>query len=226
MPKAVDLHLHFFRGSDVFDFISAAGAATRRQVQAALFGDGEAAGWRARVLLKRLYDAGVLRRGRCDVAGDYVYWAGEKPGDINHTVMVNWVYLHLNKSGLLDEFRREVDCGHLVADAFFVLASRPFYLEFQRTVNKRPFDKVEKYAAYCESCSWDAPGWPAPGKFARVLLVTDTHIEKARLTRIIERQPTGGVSWVLLTLKELQGIAPGYLLGQQETERKVLKWVL
>jgi hypothetical protein len=155
-------------------------------------------------VLKKLCEAGKLRRGRCMVSNDYVYYLGRPPIRIDHFVQVNWVWVALILTGKLDSFENEPDYGAIIPDAYFVLDGKPYFLEFHRAVNQRKFDKIPKYAAYLESEQWDAPDWPLPGKFARIIVVVETDKEADRLRKVVTVDNQAGLWIKVVTLDEIR----------------------
>jgi len=194
------------RKLNVFSYVSDCGLLSREQIQLVCFGSSDYAKWKSRVELKKLYDEKKVRRGRCAVTADYVYYRRRMPDNADHLIQVNWVWVCLKLSGKLEHFQREVNCGDvLIADAYFVHDGKPWFLEMHREVNQRKFDKVNKYAAYFESGEWDGPQWPLPGLFARILVATETPKDAERIRDIIDRDNKIGLKFVVKTLDELKG---------------------
>lgn len=207
----------------IFDLISSYAALSRRQVQALAWGEGNYAGWRARTVLKLLVDEGRLRRCRCAVAHDYVYYAGHKPKDVSHLVLINWINIALEKPGKLSGFRREVTCGGLIADGYFIYQGKPFFLEVQRAAYKKTPGKVKAYTEYFESGAWDADDWPTPGRFARVVVACDTTRERDRLRAAFERDNAAGLRFVYCTVDEIRQDPVGVLFAEPK-KSNVLRW--
>lgn len=191
-----------FRRSRVFSFLQFCSVASRSQVQEICFSPNLSTDyrtWKCRNELKRMVEAKWIKVGRCSVTSDYVYWIGDKPENMDHAVQVTWVYVTLEKTGKLDVFKRECPCGEdLIADAYFEYEG-PYFLEFQRAVNHSNFsEKVAKYEQYSASGKWDDENWPMPGKFARILVVTETDADKNRIQRKVKNSP---LNWIVCTLE-------------------------
>lgn len=219
MKQASHTRSHYKCG-DIEDLLNYCRALSRRQVQVALYGEGNYAGWKTRVKLLQLYREKRVRRGRADTCQDYVYWKGRRPEHLDHLLMINWVYIALRNTGKLQQFKHVVSCdGIVIPDGYFVMDGKPWYLEAQRANNHAEFDKVGKYVKWQESQLWDTDEWPLPGKFARVLVVADTANERDRLARLCKSDQ---VKFIVTSLEEVV-TNPIKALFPQE---KIIKWRL
>lgn len=177
---------------------------TREQVQLVVFGDTGYARWKCRSVLKRLCDTGKLKRGRCMVSNDYVYFSGRPPDKIDHLIQVNWVWVALVLTGKLDYFENEPDCGVVIPDAYFILDGKPYFLELHRAVNQRKFDKIQKYAEYYRSGAWNKDDWPMPGKFARIVVVVEVGMDVEKIRKVVKVDNKEGL-WVnVVTLEQVR----------------------
>ncbi len=168
------------------------------------FGEKPYHQWKSRSVMRKLYDSGRVKRGRCMVSDDYVYYPNRPPDKIDHLIQVNWVWVYLMLTGKLDHFENEPDYGDLIPDAYFIFDGKPYFLEFHRSVNQRKFDKISKYAAYLESEQWDTDDWPMPGKFARIIVVTETEKDAVKLRGVVARDNKAGLWVKVVTLEEVR----------------------
>ncbi len=204
MAVALDRLRGLYRRQLVLSLIEERGALSREQVQLVCFGESEYARWKSQVELKRFYDAKLLRRTRVNVTSDYVYYQGKVPDDLDHLIQVNWVWVALKLAGGLNEFDNEVVFSNLIADAYFVVDGKPYFLELHRHVNRKAFDKVTKYGKLWASKDWDTDKWPLPGLFARVLIVTETESDKKKICKVVERENEHGITFTVTTLDEVR----------------------
>lgn len=207
----------------VVDAVRLCSALSRRQVAELCFGGGNYAEWKARTVLKKLYDLRFLRRGRCAVANDYVYWAKGKPDNLEHLILINWVYVTTNKTGQLNHFTWRTQWTSPIPDGYFIVRGKPFFLEVQRSVNHKDFDKVEKYTTFFESKIWDDEEWPTPGMFARIVIVADRRKEADRINRIIIKKNSIGLRFIVTTVQEIWE-APLETLFAEPAKEKVISW--
>lgn len=210
------------RCMSIINFVVERCSLTREQIQLAVFGKSDYATWKCRSILKKLCREGKLKRGRCMVSNDYVYFTGRPPNDINHLIQINWIWATLFLTDKLDYFQHEVDLGEVWPDAYFVYNSKPYFLEMHRSVNQRKFDKVPKYIEYAKSGKWDTPDWPLPGKFARILIIAETEKEAGRLRGIVERESTSGLNFTVRTLVDFR--QNGLEATPTEQPKEVIKW--
>jgi len=173
-----------FRRFSIINFIQEFGVLSRRQISQLAFVDSNYGLWICRVELKKLFDAGLIQRGRCMSTNDYVYWCGKQPKQIEHMLGVNDVCLIVREKAV---FKREYDFGIGVADVFITIENRPYFVEYQRAINHSDMSvKIQQYEQYALSRRWDTDGWPMPGKFARIVVVVDNLKDKARIEKLVK----------------------------------------
>lgn len=176
------------------------------QVQLLLFNNASAAynKWKARERLRKWYDTGLIKRGRCNSEACFVYWLEQRPEHIEHSLMINWVYVYLSQTGCLSEFVREYPCGDtLCSDAYLVHRGKPYFLEVQRLANRTPFaGKVRAYCNYAESLVWQVDEWPGGNQFAKILVVCEAG--KGKYETAIKKENRLGLRFQVLTLEELE----------------------
>jgi len=168
----------------IINLLKEQGVLSRRQINQLVFNESDYGIWKCRVELKTLHDAKLIMRGKCMSVNDYVYWIGKSPGQIDHRLGVNDVWLAVRDK--VNVFVKEYDFGTGIADAYCVVDDRPYFVEYQRYVSKDIRDKVVKYEQYALSKRWDTKEWPMPGRFARVVVVVDDERDKVRYDKVIK----------------------------------------
>jgi len=173
------------RRFDIINFLKDFGVLSRRQVNQLLFDDSNYGQHKCRTELKKLFDAKLIYRGRCMSTNDYIYWMGKQPKHVEHRLGINQIYLNLRHIGPV--FKSDFDFGIGVADAFIVVENRPYFIEYQRSINHSDMSvKIQQYEQYALSRKWDTEGWPMPGRFARVVVVVDNLKDKARIEKLVK----------------------------------------
>lgn len=186
------------RDAELVGLVDYLKALSREQLQALVFGTGAYAEWKAQERLRVLTRRGELHRGRCSVTDSYVYWRGRWPGNLDHLVLANWIYVLARP----EEWHAEYSLGAIVADAFFIEDGAPHFLECHRSVNRSSFAaKVEGYVDYYESLAWDTEDWPTPRRFAKLVVLTDAP-EVVR--RAIGAKDRVGLRWAIVTPDDIK----------------------
>jgi hypothetical protein len=190
----------------IFSVLSDLSILSRNQIQLLLFNEASGyAEWKTCERLKKFYDAGLVKRGRCNVENCYVYWLDQKPEDPDRVVLVNWVYVYLRQTGQLEEFIREYKCNeNLIADAYFIFRGEPYFLVFHRLANKPPVsDMLQKYIRYAESEQWLTNNWPGGNQFAGILIVCETEESKLNIAKVVHQENVLNLRVSVCTLEKL-----------------------
>ena len=216
------------RQNDICSLVDELVVLSREQVQSLVFGPGDYPAKKCRETLLKLVKREELRRGRTSITDSYVYWQrGRKPAQIDHTILLNWVYVAAKKApnwwSLKDWQTKGIKCGNiLVPDGFMVLRNiqkdkaYPFYIEAQRIDNKSVFDKVKKYTDYFKSGEWHTPEWPGGKQFAGILVITDGFdTDKRRLEGIIQKENSKNLRFTVTTIDELINNFQGVILRHE-----------
>lgn len=182
------------RDAYAVELVKTFGALTREQIQHLLFrfpsGDEK-----CRQRLRVLWKQGKLKRGRCDVTDSYAYWV-EKPKQLEHCILVNWVLIKYLPS--LKLAYREYITPHLRADALLILESGVYFVEVHRSAR---FDKVPKYTALLEDEeAWVHEWWAGKQKkkFPGVIVVSDFDLSSQ-----IQEQNKYGIRFQVHSSKEV-----------------------
>lgn len=166
---------------------------TTEQIECLLF-SGIVYGKRmAQRRMKRLTETKRVRRTRVEFDQPYHYFI-ERPGQIEHTVSVNWTYIwirkNLKKWEELQSFQAEKDFGVVRADAVAGVKNtitgelKIYFIEVD--LGHNAFDKVKKYnRLYVEDRYLTAWWVPLVTRFPAVLVFTTR--EKAVREKIAEQ---------------------------------------
>jgi len=192
-----------FRRSEIINYLVACRVLSCRQINQLVFEDTNYGKWKCRVELKALNDAKMIERGRCMSTNDYVYWVGRQPKQVDHIIGVNGIWLSINQySNCI--FEREYDFGVGISDAFCIIENRPYFIEYQRSINHTDIrNKVPKYEQYALSRKWDNKDWPMPGKFARVVIVVESEKDRARTERAVK---DSSVKFIVCLINEVKEV--------------------
>jgi len=189
------------RRFSIINFVQDFVVLSRRQISQLAFVDSNYGLWICRVELKKLFDAGLIQRGRCMSTNDYVYWCGKQPKQIEHMLGISEVCLIVREKAV---FKREYDFGIGVADVFITVENRPYFVEYQRSINHSDMSvKLKQYEQYALSRRWDTEEWPMPGRFARVVVVVDNLKDKERIEKIIKNSSIKIIACLMSDVKEV-----------------------
>ena len=153
---------------------------TTEQIECLLFSDIAYGKRMAQRRMKRLTEAKRIRRTRVEFDQPYHYFL-EKPGQIEHTVWVNWAYIwirkNLKKWEELQSFQTEADFGVLRADAVAGVKNtvtgelKIYFVEVD--LGHNAFDKVKKYNRLYEEDRYLTAWWvPLVNRFPAILVFT------------------------------------------------------
>lgn len=162
--------------------------------------------------LQRLYELKKIRRTREAIDKPFLYYVGKKPGQMEHLISLNWVYIWLQSQikgwGQLHCFSREQDYKILRADAFSAIKDRKggFYfafIEMDIAASGNEFKKVELYNALYASEKYSSWWWvdQASG-FPPIIVVTTGSKEK--LLKRIESENSNNLEFRVYTLNEIK----------------------
>jgi len=176
------------RDKELFRLLESQGALSTDQIRLLLF-----PGTCLRIVqrrLKKLTEAGRIRRERISIDEPYYYYSNKKPGQLEHVLGVSWIYtwvrLSLNESLSLHSFDREVTYKILRPDAFIGIKSTWsdrftfFYAEMDIAESGHDFgDKVKRYCEYFSSGAYLDQWWvPLAKRFPVIRVVTTGNVKK------------------------------------------------
>ncbi len=150
--------------------------------------------------LQKMHKKGLLNRSRESFDQPYYYYQGKRPGQPEHQLGVNWMYLWILSSlkswESIHSIAYEQDYGQVRTDAFVAIKNaadkaRPFkfyFLEFDRAGSGNDFDKVKRYRDLYLSENYLSHWWaPLADRFPAVLVATDTPARARALRKRIHK---------------------------------------
>ncbi|MDP4158361.1 MAG: hypothetical protein Q8911_01170 [Bacillota bacterium] len=164
--------------------------------------------------LKKLTDAGRIRRERLSIDEPYYYYASKKPGQLEHVLGVSWIYtwvrLSLNDSISLHNFDREVTYKTLRPDAFIGVKNTWsnsftfFYAELDIVESGHDFgEKVKRYNDYFSSGAYLDQWWvPLAKRFPIIRVVTTGNAKK--LERRIAKANNQDLEFQVFSLNQVK----------------------
>jgi hypothetical protein len=185
------------------------------QVTALFFGDIKNGKRVAQKRLKRLHDTGQLKRCRVSVDQPYYYYAGRKPGQIDHTLGLNWIYVwrisNLQSWEALEHFEHEPDYKQIRPDALTVIRnkvtgeSRLQFVEMDMAGSGNEFDKVHKYNQFYESGAYEQCWWvDIATRFPPVLVVTTGVSRGTAVQKLIDRENVNDLEFRVQLLDQIK----------------------
>lgn len=172
----------------------------------------------AQVRLKKLYEKKSLKRDRLSLEDPFFYYLEKRPGQLEHRLAVNWVYVWFRKVKAkkgwekLHSFDREVPYEQIVRpDGFAVIKNIPYgtltfyFVEMDIAKSGNAFDKVKKYNALYQSEKYLGYWWGtiATG-FPSIIIVTTTDRKKKTILEKIHRENESGLDFQVYTLEQIK----------------------
>lgn len=176
------------RDKALFRLLETQGALNTEQIQLLLFRDNVPHTTRRR--LKKLYDKGRIRRVRVSIDEPYCYYIDKKPGQLDHTLGVSWIYTWvcstLPDAMQLHSYNREVVHKTLRPDALICIKKAWtdsfvfFFAEFDIAESGHDFgDKVKRYNEFYNSGEYLKQWWvPLSKRFPVIRVVTTGNVKK------------------------------------------------
>jgi hypothetical protein len=208
-----DLQKGYLRDKEILALVNRCKILNTEQIKLLLFHDVSER--MARKRLQRLVEKEFLQRDRLSIAEPYFYWpvGCKRPGQIDHSLAVNWVYtwlnLKLSKWERLHSFERELDYKILRADGLAAInntVSKQFdfhFVEMDRAESGNNFDKVSKYTTLYLSESYTNTWWAKLAhRFPGIVIVTTG--KKERIEERIKLGNSEGLRFKVHTLKEIK----------------------
>ena len=206
----------FLRNNEIVNAVTRCGVLDTDQITSLLFSQLQSGRRIAQRRLKALFDRGKLKRARDSIEQPFYYYTGEKPGQPEHKLAVNWVYLwytlRLESWEELCCFQYEHDYGILRADAFAGVKNKVTskitfsFIELDIAESGNNFDKVAKYNSLYESGEYLSGWWlKYASGFPSVLVVT-TNIKRLRLIqKRIDRENKRDLEFKVCLLDQING---------------------
>jgi hypothetical protein len=197
----------YCRDKRIVELVEKLKAVDTEQVHAALFRHCQGRR-KAQERLAKLFKSKHLNRTKLH---QYIYYIGRKPGQIDHLVATNWVYLWLYRQygRNLWHWSYEVSYDFLRCDAFAGIKkldeNRFIFVELDRSENK--FDKIEKYNRLFDeiktkkqSCWWKSE----TRKFPIILVVTESEARMRLIKGLVEKHNVNGLEFQVKLLEEVK----------------------
>ncbi len=195
------------RDKKILDLIQSRKALDTEQVRMIAFANMRSGRRKAQDRLQKLYVRQRVKRLRLAPNEPYIYYSGKRHGRIEHLIMLNWVYIWIERNlkswETLQRWDYEFDHGILQADAFAVIKNtvtgelRFLFIEMDRSDNE--FDKVTKYCDLYESENYSWWGQYAK-RFPPVLVVTTSAGRLSRIQEAIGRDNRNGLQFEVYLL--------------------------
>ncbi len=207
----------YLRDKRILELITRCRCLNTDQVQSLIF-PGMASGRRkAQMRLKRLTEQGRLQRWRYALDEPFSYYADpDRPiGQMEHTVLLNWMYVwliqRLKSWEQLHSFQYEMDYGILRCDAFAAVRNnvtgtfRFAFLELDRAESGHKFRKVQLYNDLYESDNYADDWWvPLAKRFPPILMATTTTRQKAKIEKAVEAENRNGLEFQVYLVESLR----------------------
>jgi len=206
----------FLRNNEIIKAVNDRGVLDTDQITSLFFSQLPSGRRIAQRRLKSLFDNRKLKRARESVELPYYYFTGEKPGQPEHKLSLNWIYLwytlRLKSWEELYCFQYEQDYGILRSDALAgikntVTGKISFsFVEMDIAKSGNSFDKVAKYNLLYESDRYLSAWWVkyASG-FPSVLVVTTNSKRLKAIQRKIDRDNKNGLEFKVYLLDQIKG---------------------
>ncbi len=202
--------LAYCRDKSLISLIEECKALTTEQVQLLFFPSLRTTQRR----LKRLLEYKTLKRGRERLGEPYYYYLDKRPGQLEHVLGVNWIYIWLRKHVRSWErfhaFDWEPDYGLIRPDGFASIKNlgtsefRHHFVEFDVSDSRHPFDKkVKKYNEFYRNGKYKSLWWSecATG-FPSIITVTTGNPDKLR--EKINRENFAGLNFITYSIEDIR----------------------
>ncbi len=203
----------YHRDNAISQAVERHGVLNAEQVESMFF-NGLSCGKRiAQRRLKRLHDTKRLKRGRMTFDQPYYYYLGKAPGQVEHRLGVNWVYIWIIKQlkswEILHSLEYEVDYKTFRMDALVTVRNKVtgklklFYIEMDRSDNN--FNKVQQLNQFYQTKKYLSAWWVATAdRFPAIIVATETEKRYRHIQTKIKEENAGGLEFQLYLLSELR----------------------
>ncbi|MGI1659602.1 MAG: hypothetical protein ACRKFN_11535 [Desulfitobacterium sp.] len=195
----------FMRDRAIIQSLVELGALDTNQIRF-LHCPGKAGLRKAQDRLQKLYAHKALNRVPRAINQAYVYYIPpKKPQNLEHLIMLNWVYVYLLKSfERVESWSREYQGWHsfgVQPDALARINGLYYAIEVDRAESRNYFDKIEKYnSLYADHGDEVMELLNNPPKFPRVIIVTSDPKRKAKIDQLIKDNNPHGLKYMVRTL--------------------------
>lgn len=166
--------------------------------------------------LLSLYKNKRVKRGRDSFAEPCYYFLDKKPGQLDHLLNINWVYVWLLKKMQsweeLSNFDLEVAFPSCRADAFAGIKNtitgetRFYFVEMDIAESGNSFDKVANYNNLYANDEYFSSWWYAVSKkFPTVIIVTTSQKKLAAINRKIDTENEQNLKFIAYHIDQIKG---------------------
>jgi len=170
----------YYRDRELLNLLGSQSVLNTDQIRLLLFNDACLRIVQRR--LRKLTERKLIKRGRISIDEPFYYYLNSKPGQLDHTLGVSWIYTWINMTltnkESIHKFEREVDYKILRSDAFLAVKNTWskgfsfFFFEFDND-SSNSFDKVKKYNLLYGKEMYLGRWWvPLAKRFPMVVIVT------------------------------------------------------
>lgn len=163
--------------------------------------------------LLKLLEVKRIKRDRLSISEPYFYYLSKKPGQVEHRLAVNWVYVWFHrKLGGWEKFHSfewEVKYSILRADGFCALRNLALnsftfsFVEFDVYDSGNAFDKVPKYNILYESREWERSWWSSLASgFPSIIVVTTG--SPRRILDKVDKENRNGLEFMVYTYEQIK----------------------
>ncbi|AFM01430.1 hypothetical protein Desde_3138 [Desulfitobacterium dehalogenans ATCC 51507] len=168
-------------------------------------------------LRKLVKDKKLIKRDRLSFDRPYFYYLDKRPGQLEHKLAVNWVYVWFNKRikkgwEKFHSFEWEVPYGKILRpDGFAAIKNLAYnkltfyFVELDIAESKNEFDKVTKYNRLYSSQEYMNYWWgPLAVGFPSIVIVTTTNRRKNSILEKITKDNEYGLDFQVFTLDQIK----------------------
>lgn len=200
----------YYRDSELLNLLNSQSVLNTEQIRILLFKDTCLRIVQRR--LKKLSEAKRIKRGRASIDEPFYYYLDKKPGQLEHSLGVSWIYTWimstLSNMETIHKFEREVDYKILRSDAFLAINNTWskqfafFFFEFDND-SSNAFDKVEKYNRIYSEEMYLGRWWvPLSKRFPMIIIVTTG--SKKTIEEKIEMENVNKLRFKVYSLNEIK----------------------
>lgn len=165
--------------------------------------------------LAKLTNAKKIMRNRISIDEPYFYYLSKKPGQVEHSLGVSWIYTwvcsSLTNMEILHCFEREIDYKSLRPDAFIGVKNTWkdsfsfFFAEMDIAESGHDFSiKVKRYNDFYANESYKGQWWVNVAKRFPVIRVVTTGSIKSIQSKI-EKANIHGLEFQVFSLEQVKG---------------------
>ena len=207
------------RVREIVEAVDRCGVLDAVQIELLIYGGRSESNKRqAQRKLQKLHKLRRLNRGRVAVSQPYHYYTGKAPGQPEHRLATNWIYLWMLKNlknwETLHSFDYEPDYKLLRADALASVKNKVtgkflFYF-IEADLSHNPFDKVKKYNDLYASERYAGSWWVnLADRFPAVIVATESESRLKAIQKAVDEENVHGLEFRAYLLDHLKEVCRG-----------------